>query len=135
MNFSQSDWERIFRWSMLAHLTMVINLFTGVLGIVAALALYLIFRHRSMYVAFHALQSMFYQLIIWLGVWIVTILLFILGHSLGTIGFCVQVIAFFLALVPAFGLVYAIIAAVDVRRGNEFEYPYVGKWAKGIINS
>jgi uncharacterized Tic20 family protein len=134
MNSSNASWERDQFWSMLAHLTMVVNLFTGVLGIVAALIFYLVFKRRSIYVAFHALQSFFYQLIAWLGIWIVTLLLFMLGHALGAIGFFVQVIAFLLALVPAFGLVYAIFAAVDVRRGNEFEYPYAGKWAKAIIN-
>src|SRR3712207_4185391 len=48
-------------WSALAHLTMFLNLFTGFLGPVVALIIWLVYRDRSRKVAFHALQSMWYQ--------------------------------------------------------------------------
>ena len=44
-------------WSILAHLSMFLNLFTGFLGPVAALIIWLLYKDRSSRVAFNALQS------------------------------------------------------------------------------
>ncbi len=50
-------------WAALAHLSIFLNLFTGgVLGPVAAFVIWLVHRDRSTRVAFHALQSLWYQL-------------------------------------------------------------------------
>ena len=43
-------------WAMLAHLSVIVNLFTGFFGPIAALVIYLLFRDRSRYVAYHSLQ-------------------------------------------------------------------------------
>ena len=48
-------------WSVLAHLSTFLNLFTGFLGPVAAFIIWLIHRDRSPTVAHHALRSVFYQ--------------------------------------------------------------------------
>src|ERR671938_136445 len=48
-------------WSVLAHLCVFLNLFTGFLGPVAALVIWLMYRDRSPRVSFHALQSLWYQ--------------------------------------------------------------------------
>jgi uncharacterized protein len=61
---SKSD-ERT--WAMLAHLSVLANLVTGFLGPVAALVIYLVYKDRSRYVAYHALQSTINQLIWWVG--------------------------------------------------------------------
>src|SRR3712207_9432005 len=65
-------------WSIVAHLSMFLNLVTGFLGPVAALIIWLVYKDRSSRVAFHALQSMWYQ-IGWLAIlaigWNVTALL------------------------------------------------------------
>ena len=45
-------------WSVLAHLSIFLNLVTGFLGPVAALVIWLVHRDRSSRVAFQALQSM-----------------------------------------------------------------------------
>src|SRR3712207_691313 len=67
--------------SILAHLSMFLNLITGFLGPVAALIIWLVCRDRSPRVAFHALQSMWYQ-IGWLVIlavgWAVTALLLVI---------------------------------------------------------
>jgi hypothetical protein len=52
-------------WSVLAHLSVFLNLFTGFLGPVAALVIWLVYRDRSPRVSFHALQSVWYQ-VAWL---------------------------------------------------------------------
>jgi uncharacterized protein len=48
-------------WSVLAHLSTFLNLFTGFLGPVAAFIIWLVHRDRSPTVANHALRSVFYQ--------------------------------------------------------------------------
>jgi uncharacterized Tic20 family protein len=48
--------------SVLAPLSMFLNLFTGFLGPVAALIIWLVYKDRSSRVAFNALQSMWYQI-------------------------------------------------------------------------
>jgi uncharacterized protein len=48
-------------WSVLAHLSTFLNIFTGFLGPVAAFIIWLVHRDRSPMVAHHALRSVFYQ--------------------------------------------------------------------------
>ena len=52
-------------WSVLAHLSTFLNLFTGFLGPVAAFVIWLVFRGDSPTVAGHALRAVFYQ-VAWL---------------------------------------------------------------------
>ena len=52
-------------WSVLAHLSTFLNLFTGFLGPVAAFVIWLVYRDDSPTVARHALRSIFYQ-VAWL---------------------------------------------------------------------
>src|SRR5215213_10450077 len=64
--------------SVLAHLSMFLNIVTGFLGPVAALVIWLVYRDRSRTVAFQALQSMWYQvawLVILVAGWTITTLL------------------------------------------------------------
>src|ERR671911_1626226 len=64
--------------SVLAHLSIFLNLVTGFLGPVAALIIWLVYRDRSSNVGFQALQSMWYQvawLVILVAGWTVTTLL------------------------------------------------------------
>jgi uncharacterized protein len=52
-------------WSVLAHLSTFLNLFTGFLGPVAAFVIWLVHKDDSPTVARHALRSVFYQ-VAWL---------------------------------------------------------------------
>src|SRR5918911_3076642 len=65
-------------WSMLAHLSALLNLITGIGGPVAALIIWLVYKDRSQRVAFHALQSLWYQ-VAWLVIlsvgWFITAIL------------------------------------------------------------
>jgi uncharacterized Tic20 family protein len=65
-------------WSVLAHLSTFLNLFTGFLGPVAAFVIWLVYRDDSPTVAGHALRSVFYQ-VAWLSAifigWTVTVAL------------------------------------------------------------
>jgi uncharacterized Tic20 family protein len=105
-------------WSVLSHLSMFLNLVTGFLGPVAALVTWLIYRGRSQKVAFHALQSMWYQ-IGWLVVlavgWTVTGLL-----TLVLIGFVLIPVMAVVSVVP---FVHAGYAAYRVSQGDDYRYP------------
>ena len=113
-------------WSVLAHLSMFLNLFTGFLGPVAALIVWLVYRDRSEKVAFHALQSMWYQ-IGWLVIlavgWTVTGLL-----TMILIGFLLIPVMAIVSVVP---FVHAGYAAYRVSEGDEYRYPIVSDLVEG----
>ena len=107
-------------WSVLAHLSVFLNLFTGFLGPVVALVIWLVYRDRSSKVAFHALQSMWYQVawLVLLGAgWAFTGLLMMI-----LIGFLLVPVMALLTLVPFANATYA---AYKVGRGDDYRYPFV----------
>jgi uncharacterized Tic20 family protein len=69
-------------WSMIAHLSVLLSLVTGIGGPIAALVIWLVYKDRSQRVAFHALQSLWYQVawavILFVGWSITFILMFVL---------------------------------------------------------
>jgi uncharacterized Tic20 family protein len=54
-------------WGLLAHLSVLLNLVTGFTGPIGAFIIYLVYKDRSRFVAYHAMQSMIFQLIWWYG--------------------------------------------------------------------
>jgi uncharacterized Tic20 family protein len=114
-------------WSILAHLSMFLNLFTGFLGPVAALIVWLAYRDRSKKVAFHALQSTFYQagwLVVLAAGWIVTGLL-----TTVLIGFLLIPAMVVVSVVP---FVHAGYAAYEVSQGQEYRYPMAADLAESL---
>jgi uncharacterized protein len=107
-------------WSVLAHLSIFLNLFTGFLGPVAALVIWLVYRDRSDKVAFHALQAMWYQVawLVLLGVgWALTGVL-----TLILIGFLLIPAMALLTVVP---FVHAAYAAYRVSKGDDYRYAFI----------
>jgi uncharacterized protein len=106
--------------SVLAHLSIFLNLVTGFLGPVAALIIWLVYRDRSSNVGFQALQSMWYQvawLVILVAGWTVTtLLMFVL------IGFLLVPVMALITLVP---FVHSAYAAYRVSKDGEFRYPLI----------
>ena len=113
-------------WSILAHLSMFLNLLTGFLGPVAALIIYLVYKDRSSRVAFHALQSMWYQ-IGWLVIlavgWAVTTLLLVV-----LIGFVLIPVMAIVSVVP---FIHAGYAAYRLSKGEDFRYPIAADLVEG----
>ena len=107
-------------WSVLAHLSVFLNLFTGFLGPVAAFIIWLAYKDRSPKISFHALQSALYQLawivILALG-WTVTGLL-----TLILVGFLLLPVMIVLTFVPFVHMAYA---AYKVNQGVDYRYPWV----------
>jgi uncharacterized protein len=106
--------------SVLAHLSIFLNLVTGFLGPVAALIIWLVYRDRSSNVGFQALQSMWYQvawLVILVAGWTVTtLLMFVL------IGFLLVPVMALITVVP---FVHSAYAAYRVSKDGEFRYPLI----------
>lgn len=127
-------------WSMIAHLSMLLNLVTGFLGPVAALAVYLMYKDRSKTVAFHAMQSFIFQIITWIGgglligaIWVITGLLSAVIIGLLCIPFAV-LFTIILAALPVVGVVYSIVGAIQVNSGQPFSYWLVGDWVRGMLD-
>lgn len=106
--------------SLLAHLSIFLNLVTGFLGPVAAMIMWLVYRDRSSRVAFQALQSMWYQ-VAWLVIlaagWAVTGLLMLI-----LIGFLLVPVMALITLVP---FVHGAYAAYRTSRDGEYRYPLI----------
>jgi uncharacterized Tic20 family protein len=107
-------------WSVLAHLSVFLNLFTGFLGPVAALVIWLMYKDRSPRVSFHALQSLWYQ-VAWVVIlavgWTVAGLLTIIF-----VGFLLFPVMIVLTFVPFFHMGYA---AYKVNQGIDYRYPWI----------
>jgi uncharacterized protein len=113
-------------WPALAHLSVLLNLFTGFLGPVAALVIWLVYRDRFPRVTFHALQSLWYQAawIVILAVgWTVTGLLTII-----LVGFLLFPVMIVLSFVPFVHMAYA---AYKVSQGVDYRYPLVADLVGG----
>ncbi len=107
-------------WSVLAHLSVFLNLFTGFLGPVAALVVWLMYRDRSPRVSFHALQSLWYQ-VAWVVIlavgWSVAGLLTII-----LVGFLLFPVMILLTIAPFVHMAYA---AYKVSQGIDYRYPWI----------
>ena len=125
---------------MLTHLSTLLNLVTGFGGPIAALIIYLVYKERSRFVAYHALQAMVFQLIWWFGggvliglMWAIVGALsaIIIGIVLIPVAACITPI---LALMPVGALIYGIVGAVKTNQGQDFKYWLVGDWARGTLS-
>ncbi|GAH42443.1 unnamed protein product, partial [marine sediment metagenome] len=124
-------------WAMLAHLSILLNLITGILGPVVALIIYLVYKDRSRYIAYQSLQSTIFQLIVWVGIglvigaiWLFTAILSIFLIGLFLIPFSLLATLFLLAL-PLASLIYGVYAAIKCSHGEDFRYWLVGDWVRG----
>jgi uncharacterized protein len=107
-------------WSMLAHLSVLLNLITGIGGPVAALVIWLVYKDKSQRVAFHALQALWYQVawaVILMVGWAVTTILMIV-----VIGFLLIPVMLIASLVPFVHMCYA---AYRVNQGVNYRYPFI----------
>jgi uncharacterized Tic20 family protein len=118
-----TDEERL--WAMLAHLLALLGYVVWLGAYIAPLVIYLVYKDKSQFVAFHALQSLFFQLALLVVAAICALL---------AITIVLACIAIPFALVVSVGaLAYIIVAAVRAYNGELFEYWLVGKWARQIV--
>ncbi len=158
-----SDEER--QWAAVAHASIWVTMLGGFLtagftvpvSIFAPLVIYFMYRKRSDYVAFHALQAFVLQLIGTVGV----LTLAVVGGAAWVIGMIIAVLAVFvlagIVLVPLWGLVgialalcifvtplaallFGTMAAVQTYNRADYRYPVIATWvdrqlAGGFLNS
>jgi len=122
-------------WAMMAHLSTLLNLVSGALGLVAALVIYLLYKDRSRYVAYQSLQSFLFQVIFWLGggvlaavVWVIVGLL-----SAVLVGICLIPFALIISLVPLGAIVYGVVGGIQCSQGQDFRYWLVGDWVRETL--
>jgi uncharacterized protein len=126
-------------WSVLSHLSVLLNLITGFAGPIAALVIYLIYKDRSRRIAYHALQSMVFQLIWWYGgglligaMWAVVGALSALVVGIILIPFAL-ILTLVFAMLPLGALIYGVIGAIQVNQGQDFKYWLAGDWVRGTL--
>jgi uncharacterized protein len=127
-------------WSLLAHLSVLLNLVTGFAGPVAALVIYLIFKDRSRKIAYHALQALIFQLIWWYGgglligaMWATVGVLSAILIGITLIPIAIVMTLVFAAL-PVGAVIYGIIGAIQVSQAQDFKYWLVGDWVRSTLN-
>jgi uncharacterized protein len=126
-------------WAMFAHMSVLINLITGLLGALAALIIYLVYKDRSRYVAYHAWQSFIVQLICWGGVgliltaiWLITGMLSLAIIGLLCIPFACVLTPIVLCL-PLVNVVAGVWGGIQTSQGKDFKYWLVGDWVRGTL--
>jgi uncharacterized Tic20 family protein len=112
-------------WAMLAHLAGLLGYVVGLGQYIAPLVIYLLYKDKSKFVAFHALQSLYFQLAL-LVAWAIVIILAIVTCGVGAV---------LAAPVAVFALIYGIIAAIRAHNGEWFEYWLVGPPARRQIGA
>jgi uncharacterized Tic20 family protein len=157
-----TDDERL--WATVAHASAWLTIFGGIitigaivpLSIFVPLVIYFMFRKRSDYVAFHALQAFVLQLLGTVGAFA----LLTIGGTVWALGMVVAALLVFLLigfiLVPLWGIVgialmlavvalplamlfYSVVAAYTTYRGEDYRYPVIARWvdrqlAGGLLN-
>lgn len=122
-------------WAMIAHLSILVNLFTGFVGPIVSFLIYIIFRDRSRYVAYHALQSTLLQLIVWVcgGVIIGIAWVFTAVLSVFVIGLFLLPFTCILSFVPLIAPFYGMVGAIKTSQGEDFKYWLIGDWVRSTL--
>jgi uncharacterized Tic20 family protein len=122
---------------MLAHLSVLLNLFTGFLGVIAPLIIYLIYKDRSRYVAYQSMQSFIFQLVWWVGGGVIVGVVWTITGILSTvfIGLLCLPIACIISVVPFVPFVYGVVAGIKCNAGEDFKYWLVGDWVRGTLTA
>jgi len=107
-------------WSMLSHLSVLLSLVTGIGGPIAALVIWLVYKDRSQRVAFHALQSLWYQV-----AWIAIIFAYVIVSTILTIVIIGIFMFFLLPLIALIPVVHQCYAAYKVNQGVDYRYPVI----------
>lgn len=107
-------------WSMVAHLTVLLDIVTGIGGPIAALVIWLVYKDKSQKVAFHALQSLWYQV-----AWIVIIFAYVVVSTILTIVVIGIFMFFLLPLIALVPIAHQCYAAYKVSQGVDYRYPVI----------
>lgn len=116
-------------WAMLAHLSGLLGWVTMIGQYVAPLVIFLIFRERSRFVAYHAIQQLLFQLLILIASAILTIV------AVVTCGIGLIIVVPLAVLLCLAGLAYIVWAALEAYNGKWFRIPWVGDMARSLTET
>jgi uncharacterized protein len=109
---SVTDEEKL--WGMLSHLSALLILLSGLGQLIAPLVIYIVYKDKSKFVAFHALEELYFQLVM-------TVVSIVVGIVTCGVG---------LAVTIPLAIIVPIIAAIQAHGGTSFQYWVVGDWAR-----
>jgi uncharacterized Tic20 family protein len=161
MNVSEE--ERL--WAAIAHASIWVTILGGIftigfvvpVSIFIPLGIYFLYRKKSDYVVFHALQAFVLQLVGTVGV----LALAVLGSIIWVIGLVIALLAIFvlagvviaplwvilgiilglvICLTPLLALLFGTIAAIETYNRRDYRYPFIARWvdrqlAGGFLNT
>ncbi len=122
-------------WAMVSHLSILVNLVSGFLGPLVPLVIYMVYKDRSRYAAYHALQALIFQLIWWVGGGILAGVAWAVSGALSAvlIGLLCMPLACVFSLLPLAALVYGIVGGIQASQGQDFKYWLIGDWVRGTL--
>ncbi|MDP1547451.1 MAG: DUF4870 domain-containing protein [Anaerolineales bacterium] len=123
------------QWAMIAHLGVLVNLISGFLGPVVPLAIYMIYKDRSRYVAYQSLQGLIFQLIWWVGGGILTGVAWAITGTLSAvlIGLLCIPFACVISAMPLAALGYGVYGGIQASQGQDFKYWLIGDWVRSTL--
>lgn len=125
------------QWAMIAHLGVLANLVSGFLGPVVPLVIYMVYKERSRYVAYQALQGLIFQLIWWVGGGILAGVMWTISGVLSAvvIGVLCMPLACIFSAMPLVALGYGIYGGIQCSQGQDFKYWMVGDWVRSTLTN
>jgi uncharacterized Tic20 family protein len=158
-----SEEERL--WAAIAHGSIWVTILGGIftagfvvpLSIFVPLVIYFLYRKKSDYVVFHALQAFVLQLIATVGV----LALAVFGGVIWAVGLVIGLLAIFVlagivivplwailgvvlalavVLTPLVALLFGTVAAIETYNRRDYRYPLISRWvdrqlAGGFLNT
>lgn len=122
---------------MIAHLSGLVGWVVGVGQLVAPLVIYLVYRQQSRFLAFHALQQLFFQLVLLVILSVVTVVNYVIGVLTCGIGlFVVTPLALLVVIgLGIYALIYIVWSAIEAYDGKWFRLPWVSEWAFSLTQT
>ena len=123
------------QWAMIAHLGVLVNLFSGFLGPVVPLVIYMIYKDRSRYVAYQSLQGLIFQIVWWIGGGVLTGIAWTITGALSTVVIGIICIPFacVISAMPLVALGYGVYAGLQTNQGKDFKYWLIGDWVRSTL--
>ncbi len=123
------------QWAMIAHLGVLVNLFSGILGPLVPLLIYIIYKDRSRYVAYQSLQGLIFQIIWWVGGGVLTGIAWAITSVLSAVVIGVLCIPFacIISAMPLVALGYGVYAGIETNQGKDFKYWLIGDWVRSTL--
>lgn len=119
-------------WAMLSHLLVFLGVpFPLVGAFVPPLVIYIVRREQSRFVAFHALQSLYFQAMMWLVYMFIGAIGWVV--AIATLGMGYLPVAAFVGFIYFVSVLYIIWAGIKANNGDVFEYFIVGPIARATV--